>query len=178
MNRIVKRQEAAPPFVELQQEMREVQNAFRLRLRQAWLRRATRMLSLQPLTPRIIAESGNYRDSEWETRERSYHDISVKNINDVIRKYNVVAPPSARASVTTVELELAACYRECASLLKAELEKRALEGPGAVRLTSASQDIRSGPKGRTESEQDAVRETMLSAFRRFVKDTFGSAQKA
>lgn len=172
MNRIVKRQEAAPPFVELQREMRDDVNAFRLRLRQAWLRRATRMLSLQPLTPSIIAQSGDYRDPEWEARERDYHEISVRNLNSLIRKYNVVAPPTARAPVTSVEIELAACYRECASLLKQELEKRALEGPGAVRVTSATGGPRRGPKGRTEEEQDAVKETMLSAFRRFVKETF------
>lgn len=174
MNRIVKRQEAAPPFVELQQEMRDDQNAFRLRLRQAWTRRAIRMLSLQPLTPSVIESSGEYRDPEWEERERGYHEKSVANLNSLIRKYNVVAPPSARAPVTSVELELKACFEECAALIKTELEKRAKEGPGAARQLSAKGGPKSGPKGRTEEEQDAVKETMLSAFRRFVKDTFSS----
>lgn len=132
------------------------------------------MLSLQPLTPSIINASADYRDPEWEARERSYHDISVKNLNENIRKYNVVAPPSTRVPITSVKIELEACYRETASLLKAELEKRALEGPGVARLTNATQGIKSGPKGKTEKEQDAVRESMLSAFRRFVKDSFGS----
>lgn len=176
MNRIVKRQEAAPPFVELQREMTDDVNAFRLRLRQAWIRRAIRMLSLQPLTPSVIANSGAYRDKEWEERERGYHDASVKNLNSLIRKYNVVAPPTVRASVTSVETELASCYRECAALIKQELEKRAKEGAPAPRPLTASMGTKSGPKGRTEAEQDAVRETMLSAFRRFVKETFSSSK--
>lgn len=135
------------------------------------------MLSLQPLTPSVIESSKDFRDPEWEARERGYHEKSVTNLNSLIRKYNVVAPPSARAPVTTVASELKLCYNECAALIKQELEKRAKEGPGSARPVLAKGGPTSGPKGRTEEEQDAVKETMLSAFRRFVKETFSSNSK-
>jgi DnaJ family protein C protein 28 len=174
MNRIVKRQEAAPPFVEMQKEMRDEMNGFRARLRETWIRRATRMLSLQPITPSVIGECGEYRDSEWTARERGYHDTAVKNINNLIRKYNIVAPPTARALFTTVELELAACYKDCQPLIKEELERRVRAGMGTPRGAGVIQGPLRGPKGRIEAEEGAVKESMLSAFRRFVREVVGS----
>lgn len=58
-----------PPEL-LHEEMRGELDGFRARLRQAWIRRATRILSLQPITPSVIAAAGDFRDKEWEERER------------------------------------------------------------------------------------------------------------
>lgn len=169
LNRIVKRQEAAPPFVELQKEMRDDLNGFRARLRASWIRRATRSLCLQPVTPSVIAGASEYRDIEWEKRELGYHQRTVDAVNQLIRRYNVVAPPAVRAGLVSVESELDGCYRDCGALIKEELERRVKAGlagpewqptslPGAV------------INGKTGQEEAAVRETMLSAFRRLVRE--------
>jgi hypothetical protein len=68
-----------------------------------------------------------------------------------------------------VESELDGCYRDCGALIKEELERRVKAGlagpewqptslPGAV------------INGKTGQEEAAVRETMLSAFRRLVRE--------
>lgn len=155
--------------------MRDDMNGFRARLREAWIRRATRMISLQPITPSIIRDAGEYRDPEWEARERAYHEKSVINLNSLIRKYNVVAPPSARSPVTSVESELAGCYRDCAPLIRQELERRAQAGYGAATY-KVKQGSADGPTGKTAPEQSAVRETMLSAFRRLVREVIGKKE--
>ena len=176
MNRIVKRQEAAPPFVELQKEMRDDLQSFRARLRAAWIRRATRMISLQPITPSVIADCGDFRDPEWEAREEGYHERTVAELNNLIRRYNIVAPASVRANLTTPEAELKACYRDCEGLIREELQRRVkmgLEPPVQHKLKLGKED---GPKGKTAEEEAAVRETMLSAFRRLVKEVFAKKQ--
>ena len=90
MNRIVQRQGAAPPWIDLQQrtllptlwpyialircvEVDGQLHAFRSTLRDAWTRRAIRMLCLagpQRLTASFIDGVPRYRDAEWEKRER------------------------------------------------------------------------------------------------------------
>lgn len=170
MNRIVKRQEAAPPFVELQKEVREETQVFRARLRESWVRRALRMISLGPITPAVIEQAGDFRDKEWEARERSYWDVSLKNVNELVRKYNIVAPASVRMPLLTVELELLGAYRDCTPILQDELQRRVKAGLGSSTL-----QIKQGPKGDlvgklAAGEEPAVKETMLSAMRRLVRD--------
>jgi len=96
MNRIVKRQGAAPPWIELQQQVEASLAAFRLSLRDAWVRRAIRMLTLSGLshlTPAHIHQaSKTFRDQEWEEKERSFLTASLKEINNQVRMYNTIAP--------------------------------------------------------------------------------------
>jgi DnaJ family protein C protein 28 len=96
MNRIVQRNGAAPPWVELQRELDTAVTTFRELLHQSYVRRVLRTLTaLHP--PAILAtrltlqDIKAHRDTEWEERERSYHDVAVKEINSLVRKYNGVA---------------------------------------------------------------------------------------
>jgi DnaJ family protein C protein 28 len=73
MNRIVQRQGAAPAWIELQQQVDHHLGSFRIGLRDAWTRRAVRMLSLDGpgvLTPSFINRAAHYKDEEWLRRER------------------------------------------------------------------------------------------------------------
>ena len=179
MNRIVKRQEAAPPFVELQREMRADLDSFRARLRTSWIRRATRILSLQPLTPSIVNESVTYRDQDWEIREQAYHERAITGINSLIRKYNVVAPSSVRMNVTDVKTELQACYRDCGDMIKEELERRTKAGLTVTKsqIQTVKMAQEKDIKGRVALvEEKAIRETMLSAMRKLARDIFARQQ--
>ena len=49
------------------------------------------------LLPKLTsAEVSALRDSDWETRERAYHDTAIEEINSLVRKYNGMAPYSVR----------------------------------------------------------------------------------
>src|ERR1700761_5152419 len=98
INRIVQRQRAAPPWVEVQGELESAVTAFRATLRQSWVRRAVRMLTLtrSQLTPPSTADVRALRDGEWETRERAYHDSALAEVNSLVRKYNGLAPYAVR----------------------------------------------------------------------------------
>lgn len=122
MNRIVKRQGAAPPWVELNMELETELKAWRQRFDESWVRRASRMITtstladgLQPLplnsiaaaeaksvldlpaarteaAQRLVDTATRYRDPEWETRERAYHTHELKRLNDLIPQ---TQPPRA-----------------------------------------------------------------------------------
>ncbi|PWN96166.1 hypothetical protein FA09DRAFT_310877, partial [Tilletiopsis washingtonensis] len=120
MNRLVKRQGAAPPFVELNSELEAAHTGFRAKLIDAWVRRASRMLladtSLNHLSAPGIDDvaleaalqelARTHRDVEWERAERAFHEVSVKEVNNAVRKYNGIAPFHARRALITVEAEL------------------------------------------------------------------------
>jgi len=113
MNRIVQRNGAAPPWVEVQGELESAVTSFREILRQSWVRRALRSLTLSHppaiLHELTLADITALRDSEWEARERSYHDSALEEVNRLVRKYNSLAPYAVRRAyyVRSVELEKA-----------------------------------------------------------------------
>lgn len=143
MNRLIQRQGAAPPYVELNALLESEMNGFRNRLRDSWVRRASRIIlatdhlrrGLEPFssaTAAAMAGSGNgddavpraaptsssqgeerlvelakrYRDPEWIERERAFHDTCVAELNNVVRRYNIVAPPSVRRGLVDRQREL------------------------------------------------------------------------
>lgn len=54
------------------------------------------------------------RDSEWEARERAYHETAIAELNSLVRRYNGVAPYTVRRTFLEREAELAQVYRESA----------------------------------------------------------------
>lgn len=91
-------------------------NSFRDVLRQSWTRRAIRMLTLSrpaALLPKLsLADVTVWRDSDWEARERSYHDTALSEINSLVRKYNGMAPYAVRRTPYALESELEKVYKE------------------------------------------------------------------
>ncbi|KAI0045118.1 hypothetical protein FA95DRAFT_1589912 [Auriscalpium vulgare] len=128
MNRIVQRQGAAPPWVETQGELETAVNAFREVVRQSWTRRALRMLTLeQPaaLLPALtLADVTNLRDTEWEARERAYHDSALAEINSLVRKYNALAPYAVRRPYYALAAELEKAYSESGTDILAGVDER------------------------------------------------------
>lgn len=139
MNRLIQRQGASPPWVELNHSVDVETNEWRDRIIDNWVRRASRMIlssshlrrgleglkvdaaasfssvkedSLSEGQKRLITLVDQYRDAEWVAREKEYHEASLKEVNNVIRKYNVVAPQSVRKGLLTRERELQRTYED------------------------------------------------------------------
>lgn len=193
MNRMIKRQDIVPPWIEKQQELVKRVNEFRQRLRNDWKRHAARMIAskggslleqmkkaeqyaaseqfhnplqrsvdqipvppsatddpvfkMQPHVERDgsveasngsekAAESGPlpspFRDLDWEKAEHKYLQLSIDNLNGMMRSYNLMAPDAAKKPYFSLQRELAACYATVAPLLANEIKVR------ATRPTSSS----------------------------------------
>jgi hypothetical protein len=186
MNRIIKRQDIVPPWIEKQQELVKRVDEFRQRLRSDWKRHAARMIAskggslleqmkraeqyaaaeqvhnplqrsvdqipvppsatddsvfkMQPQVERVgnveasnrsetATESGPlaspFRDLEWEKAEHKYMELSIDNLNGMMRSYNLMAPDAAKKPYFSLQRELAACYASVAPLLANEIKVRA-----------------------------------------------------
>ncbi|KIK61762.1 hypothetical protein GYMLUDRAFT_166095 [Collybiopsis luxurians FD-317 M1] len=136
MNRILQRNEAAPPWVDLQSELDTAVTTFRELLRQSYTRRVVRsMTTLHPaafLATRItLQDIKAHRDPEWEEQERTYHNLSIEEINALVRKYNGVAPYAVRRTYYIRNVEIGRLYEECAEdILKAIRER--VDGSGST----------------------------------------------
>ena len=132
MNRIVQRQGAAPPWVEVQGQLEVAVVTFRSVLKQSWVRRAVRMLTLSRRLPGelSLADLRALRDKEWEARERAYHESALEEVNALVRKYNGLAPYAVRRAYYVRDVELDRAYEESAEDIIQELEGR-LGGSGA-----------------------------------------------
>lgn len=160
-NRIVQRQGAAPPWVEVQQgvlyyfdlslttltsnvELETVVRSFRDVIRQSWTRRAIRMLTLsQPaglLTNLTLENISLFRDAEWETRERAYHDTALAEVNSLVRKYNGMAPYAVRRGYYALDVEREKAYEESAEDILSGIAERAKAGAAGTSNRGAGWD--------------------------------------
>ncbi|WVR03189.1 hypothetical protein IAU60_000180 [Kwoniella sp. DSM 27419] len=107
MNRIVKRQGALPPWIEMQHSLDSTVNAFRSTLLSTYTTHLVRNVissnALLPLPPMHIIPSS---DEAWEARELKFHQENIKQINDMVRRMNAQAPSPARRNLYTLEAEL------------------------------------------------------------------------
>ncbi|KAJ7730863.1 hypothetical protein DFH07DRAFT_929584 [Mycena maculata] len=108
MNRIVKRNGAAPPWVQLQEELEAALHTFRHLLLDGWTRHAVRALTLDGVAaaPDVRA----FRDPAWAAREAAYHAAALAEVNERVRRYNAMAPYAVRRPLYTLEAELAGVY--------------------------------------------------------------------
>ncbi|TFK43936.1 hypothetical protein BDQ12DRAFT_623193 [Crucibulum laeve] len=128
MNRIVQRNGAAPPWVEVQGELDTAITSFREILYQSWVRRAVRLLTtefrpdqLQKLTKEDIRV---VRDPNWLQRESSYHETFISQVNSLVRKYNALAPYSVRRPYYLRTAEVDKMYEVCVEDIVSALAKR------------------------------------------------------
>ncbi|TEB32171.1 hypothetical protein FA13DRAFT_1754584 [Coprinellus micaceus] len=135
MNRIVQRNGAAPIWVELQNELEEAVNSFRLVLMESWVRTASTSISadLPPPTADSLKLPSTewitqYRNRSWESRELGYHTAAMKEINNLVRKYNGMAPYPVRRTPYTLDAEKARVYKEGVGLIMDALRQRGREG--------------------------------------------------
>ncbi|KAF8806177.1 hypothetical protein BYT27DRAFT_7212436 [Phlegmacium glaucopus] len=134
MNRIVQRNGAAPPWVEVQGELDSALSTFRELLRQSWIRRAIRCLSMEHpadiLHNLTLNDIKVFRDPEWVKREKAYHETAIAELNSHVRKYNGVAPYAVRRAYYTREMEIQRLYDDdCAKDILRAIAERAQE-PG------------------------------------------------
>ncbi|CAO1618850.1 unnamed protein product [Parajaminaea phylloscopi] len=142
MNRMIKKQGASPPWVELNGIYHSHLGNFRSTLVDGLSRRAVRVLTQsgsllstggpgtgsaggteQQRRAYWVSLAQNYKDAAWEAEQRSYHEACIKDLNDTLRKYNHLAPPSARKSPVHRETELERCYKDSVETIADGLEE-------------------------------------------------------
>ncbi|KAF9480164.1 hypothetical protein BDN70DRAFT_805663 [Pholiota conissans] len=150
MNRIVQRNNAAPPWIEIQRELDTAVATFREILRQAWIRRTIRVLVMEHPAPILakltLDDIQRHRDAEWIAKEKSYHTTAVDKLNALVRNYNGMAPYAVRRAYYTREAEVEKLYEECAPAILHALAERVPESP-ELPLGSSSGGSMSGPLG-------------------------------
>ncbi|KAJ7208017.1 hypothetical protein GGX14DRAFT_634857 [Mycena pura] len=123
MNRIVRRNGAAPPWVELQGELDHTLHTFRRLLLDGWTRHAVRALTTNGISP--AAHASSFRDPKWAAREAAYHAAALAEVNDRVRRYNALAPYAVRRPLYTLEAELAGAYERAVEGIARGLADRA-----------------------------------------------------
>ncbi|OXG35208.1 aarF domain-containing kinase [Cryptococcus neoformans] len=107
MNRIIKRQGALPPWIELQNLLDSNLRSFRATLLTTYKTQLVRnVISTNALHPLPPLHTIPDRDEAWEAREFKFHQENVKQINDLVRRMNAQAPSPARRHLITLEGEL------------------------------------------------------------------------
>lgn len=81
-------------------------------------------LPTDPLPP-ATSPRQPFRDPQWEKTERSYHNLTIENLNALTRSYNLIAPKIAQKPYYSLARELRNCYADVAPLLPTEIVERA-----------------------------------------------------
>ena len=66
-----------------------------------------------------------FRDPAWQSLEHAYHTLSVTNLNNLNRSYNLQAPDLAKKPYFSLERELKSCFADVAPQLADEIRERA-----------------------------------------------------
>ncbi|KAL5628552.1 hypothetical protein BROUX41_003300 [Berkeleyomyces rouxiae] len=66
------------------------------------------------------------RDPNWEQRERRFIELSVAELNALMRSYNLLAPDLAKKAYFSVDGELRTCYAEVAGQVEGALREQAV----------------------------------------------------
>ena len=132
LNEMIQREGAAPPWIERQTKLNVEIDQFRRRLLQSLQTRLiknvldkTHGLSAKQ---RIEFSKKHYihhrssRDREWEIEHQEYHQLSIAEVNNTIRSYNLQAPESARRGYLDLERELVSACETVVSNLTVAIQ--------------------------------------------------------
>jgi len=178
MNRIIKKNNAAPPWVELQTAVDATLSSFRQILVSTWVRHAVRQLCMQDanslgeMQPDKIA---SFRDIQWESRENSFQVVALEEVNSAIRNYNHVAPYAVRKTYIDLPGELDKAYKESQALIQEELASRKARAnkvfqPTRGRTSDGASSPKHGP-GLVDGPGVSV-DSLWVQFRRWVSHKF------
>ena len=106
-----------------------------------------------------------FRDPGWEQRERSYHEVALKEVNSLVRKYNGVAPYAVRRPFYVRDVEMERVYESGAEEIWQELAKRTQETMSPHDMTPNNAGIESensGEVGEMWSFADHIRKWVAS----------------
>lgn len=111
------------------------------------------------LLPKLsLADATSWRDTEWEAREKSYHDTALAEINSLVRKYNGMAPYAVRRAPYSLEAELSKVYQESGEDILRGLAERVNGSSGSTTRPSADlDDEKTGAEGMAADELAPVR---------------------
>ncbi len=130
LNRIIQKQGAKPPWIEVMAELDHAQESFRTTLLASYTRSLVRGLITSPFhTYETLArmteqEILGFRDSKWQLRESGYHNESISQINSLVRKMNNIAPQPVRRGLVTLKEELDRMHELSGKVVVEELAKR------------------------------------------------------
>ncbi|KAF2137576.1 uncharacterized protein K452DRAFT_291391, partial [Aplosporella prunicola CBS 121167] len=126
-----------------------------------------------PTPAAIPAADHPFRDADWEAAEHSYLTLAVKELNNLTRSYNLMAPDLAKKPYFSLERELRAAFADVAPQVAEEIQNRAtrapartLGGKGNVRKGGVMERL-SGPEVKV---YDEVRPQY--GFKEFWRDLF------
>ncbi|VEU22324.1 DEKNAAC103538 [Brettanomyces naardenensis] len=121
LNRILKKQDAVPPWIEKQGSVDVEIEQFRRQLDQNWTLRAVSLV--EELNPGLSKESllvqmeqyssgaGTLRSKLWERDQKgTFLSFKVHKLNDSIRGYNLQAPLASQRFYLDEDKELQKCY--------------------------------------------------------------------
>lgn len=195
MNKMIKRQDLVPPWIEKQQDLVKETAAFRSRLRTEWLRHAARMLaaqggSLEEQVARADAyaaaeqamEGTRFRDPAWEAAESKYLTLAVERLNSMTRSYNLMAPAVAKKPYYSVERELQRCYAAVAPAVGREIRDRAVKLPGSnvkgmTRAAAVLEKLGGGGEARGDAVVHVEGEEKAYGMREFWRDFWAKEKK-
>ncbi|KAJ4533979.1 hypothetical protein HRR80_004646 [Exophiala dermatitidis] len=69
------------------------------------------------LRPSVLPMPYPFRDPIWEKAELAYHSLAVKELNDLTRSYNLMAPKIAQKPYYNLQRELNRCFADVAPTL-------------------------------------------------------------
>lgn len=194
MNKIILKQEIVPPWIEKQQELMSTAVKFRGRLRADWRRHVARAIAsrggaledhIQTAQAyadaeaalsdslNVNADRSRFRDTAWERNERSYQELAIKQLNDITRSYNLMAPNAARKPYFSLERELQACFEDVAPHVAETIKSRAWIPVPKIE-TAGSEQI--GIMARFSTSKGQVRDELRGkqyGFREFWRDIWG-----
>lgn len=78
----------------------------------------------------------SFRDAEWESRERAYHDAALQEVNALVRKYNGLAPYPVRRPYHVLSAELERAYQESEDDILRGISQRVKDGVGIGAIDS------------------------------------------
>lgn len=81
--------------------------------------------NILPPVPSTIPRVAPFRDPAWESLELPYHNLAVKELNNLTRTYNLQAPDLAKKPYFSLDRELRSCFADVAPQLPNEIRERA-----------------------------------------------------
>ncbi|OJJ39566.1 hypothetical protein ASPWEDRAFT_169404 [Aspergillus wentii DTO 134E9] len=78
-----------------------------------------------------------FRDPNYLSTQRSFHELAIKDLNARTRSYNLQAPPVAQKPYLNLDRELSACFASVAPGLAEEIKRRATERAHPTSTASA-----------------------------------------
>ncbi|KAE9990614.1 hypothetical protein EG327_001165 [Venturia inaequalis] len=116
-----------------------------------------------------------FRDPNWESIERSYHELTIANLNSLTRSYNLMAPRLAQKPYFNLQRELNACFAEVAPLLPEEIRERSIRPHVKVEVITHKEGSVLEKTFRLQKTRvfDENLEVKGYGFRQFWKDLWG-----